>query len=194
MTSVYFPWRWSPSTKGSSRKGRNCCWRRNSFKRRVDPYMERGQKWKWHSYVPWKFTIYLNWRFDERSKYFCKGGQLWGMDKLSGEATLPFSFLPFLFYKGRQIKRKINSHREQILSLKSWPFFVSPSVSREANRKSHNCSLWLGRIGQSVGHVTRKSEVLGSIPGLATSFRFSFCWFKRGSCQLLAKVCAGSTG
>ena len=31
-----------------------------------------------------------------------------------------------------------------------------------------------GRIAQSVGHLTRKSEVLGSIPGLATYFRFSF--------------------
>ena len=31
-----------------------------------------------------------------------------------------------------------------------------------------------GRIAQSVGHLPRKSEVLGSIPGLATYFRFSF--------------------
>ena len=31
-----------------------------------------------------------------------------------------------------------------------------------------------GREAQSVGHLTRKSEVLGSIPGLATYFRFSF--------------------
>ena len=51
-----------------------------------------------------------------------------------------------------------------------------------------------GRVAQSVGHLTRKSEVLGSIPGLATYFRFSFRFFKRGSCQLLAKVCARSTG
>ena len=36
--------------------------------------------------------------------------------------------------------------------------------------------------------------VLGSIPGLATYFRFSFRFFKKGSCQLLAKVCARSTG
>ena len=50
------------------------------------------------------------------------------------------------------------------------------------------------RIEQSVGHLTRKSGVLGSIPGLATYFRFSFRFFKKGSCQLLAKVCAGSTG
>ena len=31
-----------------------------------------------------------------------------------------------------------------------------------------------GGIAQSVGHLTCKSEVLGSIPGLATYFRFSF--------------------
>ena len=34
--------------------------------------------------------------------------------------------------------------------------------------------MWPGRVAQSVGHLTRKSEVLGSIPGLATYFRFSF--------------------
>ena len=51
-----------------------------------------------------------------------------------------------------------------------------------------------GRIAQSVGHLTSKSGVLGSIPGLATYFRFSFRFFKKGSCQLLAKVCARSTG
>ena len=49
------------------------------------------------------------------------------------------------------------------------------------------------RIAQSVGHLTCKSGVLGSIPGLARYFRFSFRFFKKGSCQLLAKVCALST-
>ena len=51
-----------------------------------------------------------------------------------------------------------------------------------------------GRVAQSVGHLTRKSGVLGSIPGLATYFLFSFRFFKKGSCQLLAKVCVRSTG
>ena len=51
-----------------------------------------------------------------------------------------------------------------------------------------------GRVAQSVGHLTRKSGVLGSIPGLATYFCFSFRFFKKGGCQLLAKVCARSTG
>ena len=51
-----------------------------------------------------------------------------------------------------------------------------------------------GHVAQSVGHLTRKSGVLSSIPGLATYFRFSFRFFKKGSCQLLAKVCARSTG
>ena len=55
-------------------------------------------------------------------------------------------------------------------------------------------NIWPGRVAQSVGHLTRKSGVLGSIPGLATYFRFSFHFFKKGSCQLLAKVCARSTG
>ena len=50
------------------------------------------------------------------------------------------------------------------------------------------------RVAQSVGHLTRKSGALGSIPGLATYFRFSFRFFKKGSCQLLAKVRARSTG
>ena len=49
-------------------------------------------------------------------------------------------------------------------------------------------------LARSVGHLTRKSGVLGSIPGLETYFRFSFRFFKKGSCQLLAKVCARSTG
>ena len=51
-----------------------------------------------------------------------------------------------------------------------------------------------GRVAQSVGHLTRKPGVLRSIPGLATYFRFSFRFFKKGSCQLLATVCARSTG
>ena len=51
-----------------------------------------------------------------------------------------------------------------------------------------------GCVERSVGHLNRKSGVLGSIPGLATYFHFSFRFFKKGSCQLLAKVCARSTG
>ena len=51
-----------------------------------------------------------------------------------------------------------------------------------------------GHIVQSVGHLICKSGVLGSIPGLATYFRFSVHFFKKGSCQLLANVYARSTG
>ena len=39
-------------------------------------------------------------------------------------------------------------------------------------------SLWPSRVAQSVGHLTCKSGVLGSIPGLATYFCFSFGFFK----------------
>ena len=35
---------------------------------------------------------------------------------------------------------------------------------------------------------------VNGVPGLATYFRFSFRFFKKGSCQLLAEVCARSTG
>ena len=38
----------------------------------------------------------------------------------------------------------------------------------------------MGRVAQSVGHLTRKSGVMGSIPSLATHFCFSFCFFKKG--------------
>ena len=55
-------------------------------------------------------------------------------------------------------------------------------------------NIQLGCVAQSVGHPTCKSGVLGSIPGLATYFRFSFHFFKKGRCQLLVKVCARSTG
>ena len=68
-----------------------------------------------------------------------------------------------------------------------------PEPSKTSNSFVPTC-YQPGRVAQSVGHLTRKSGVLGSIPGLATYFRFSFRFFKKGSCQLLAKVCARSTG
>ena len=78
--------------------------------------------------------------------------------------------------------------------------------TKKDSKKSHdkhvqisdNSSLFYlvkpGCVVQLVGHLTCKSEVLGSIPGLATYFHFSFRWFRRGDCQLPAKVCAWSTG
>ena len=64
----------------------------------------------------------------------------------------------------------------------------------EANKSSLTFHRGPGRVAQSVEHLTRNSEVLGSILGLATYFPFSFRFFKKGSCQLLVKVCARSTG
>ena len=46
-------------------------------------------------------------------------------------------------------------------------YFDDPSLSKVSSAAP------LGRLAQSVGHLTRKSEVLGSVPGLATYFRFS---------------------
>ena len=50
------------------------------------------------------------------------------------------------------------------------------SVSGDFPSYSQSCVLLnkLGCVAQSVGHLTRKSEVLGSISGLATYLRFSF--------------------
>ena len=44
-----------------------------------------------------------------------------------------------------------------------------------------------GHVAQSVGHLTRKSEVLGSIPGLGTYFRFSFRFFNKGKLSVTGK-------
>ena len=71
-----------------------------------------------------------------------------------------------------------------------WGEVCGPYCNFETNERG----LRPGRVAQSVGRLTRKSGVLGSIPGLETYFRFSFRFFKKGSCQLLAKVCARSTG
>ena len=81
-----------------------------------------------------------------------------------------------------------------MLSKKLLSMFYRSSRYREVELKASITSNWPGRVAQSVGHLTRKSGVPGSIPGLATYFRFSFRFFKKGSCQLLAKVCARSTG
>ena len=46
-------------------------------------------------------------------------------------------------------------------------------------RSALPCLSQPGRVAQSVGHLTRKEGVLGSIPGLATYFRFSFPFSRR---------------
>ena len=77
------------------------------------------------------------------------------------------------------------------ISLQNCPSYYYPLLFGALGELIHQHG---GCVAQSVGHLTRKSGVLGSIPGLATYFRFSFRFFKKGSCQLLAKVCARSTG
>ena len=87
------------------------------------------------------------------------------------------------------VKQQCNNSKIYVLSRRAYGF-----PSRQFVIVSHALQMnWPDRVAQSVGHLTRKSEVLGSIPGLATYFRFSFRFFKKGSCQLLAKVCARST-
>ena len=42
--------------------------------------------------------------------------------------------------------------------------------------------------------LEHEKSFITSGPGPTAYFRFPFCWFRKGSCQLLAKVCAFSTG
>ena len=49
-------------------------------------------------------------------------------------------------------------------------------------------------INQKSFFFTEYVRTCVRIPGLATYFCFSFRFFKKGSCQLLAKVCAQSIG
>ena len=79
------------------------------------------------------------------------------------------------------------------LPFQNWVYFYKKGICFEGS-KIVPLSLKAGRVAQSVGHLTRKSGVLGLMPGPATYFRFSFRFFKKGSCQLLVKVCARSTG
>ena len=81
---------------------------------------------------------------------------------------------------------------QYLFGYKIMDIFLPKQSKRSTSTLYEDLDLWgLFRKGKS---RTRKSGVLGSIPGLATYFRFSFRFFKKGSCQLLVKVCAKSTG
>ena len=45
-----------------------------------------------------------------------------------------------------------------------------------------------GRVAQSVGHLTRKSEVLGSIPGLTIYFRFFLPLIQEGQLSITGET------
>ena len=84
---------------------------------------------------------------------------------------------------------------EQILPKAGLEFKTARSVGKHLTHRATGAPpLQPGHIVQSVGHLTHKSGFLGSLPGLATYFHFSFRFFKKGSCQLLAKICARCTG
>ena len=89
---------------------------------------------------------------------------------------------------------KLNQNRSMNEGSRAMTMFFSKNSHRDLDLGIALLFVKPGRVAQSVGHLTRKSGVLSSIPGLATYFRFSFRFFKKGSCQLLAKVCARSTG
>ena len=89
-------------------------------------------------------------RVDSFSKRFGRPGKRTRAQKLSSlDVGCCFFFFFFFFGGGGGV---LNSPLRQYVSLYRTP----------------------GRVAQSVGHLTRKSGVLGSIPGLATYFHFSF--------------------
>ena len=81
----------------------------------------------------------------------------------------------------------IQYYRNMTVFVRMYISHISPSLSL-------SLSISLSLVAQSIRYLTRKSGALGSIPGLATYFRFSFRFFKKDSCQLLAKVCNQPNG
>ena len=66
-------------------------------------------------------------------------------------------------------------HLDHLVMLSTSVEIFPAKMFKHASCSSMLDTLQPGRVAQSVGHLTSKSEVLGSIPGLATYFRFSFC-------------------
>ena len=77
-----------------------------------------------------------------------------------------------------------NENMRQTLKIRYFPL----------TQDTYQYTLQSGYVGQSVAPLTQEPKVPGSNPGPATYFHFSFRWIKKGSCQLLTKVCAQSTG
>ena len=101
-------------------------------------------------------------------------------------AQIKRTFSPCVAYPTANNRTQLTSNQSDVVA--------GSSMGVSSSSQSGPTATSSGRVAQSVGHLTRKSGILGSIPGLATYFRFSFRFFKKGSCQLLAKACARSTG
>ena len=102
--------------------------------------------------------------------------------------------LPIFFFLQNIVSPQAAQFELHVFVIYRWTYALLMHFSFDFEKPVCLLHVAPGRVAQSVGHLTRKSGVLGSIPGLATYFRFSFRFFKKGSCQLLAKVCARSTG
>ena len=66
--------------------------------------------------------------------------------------------------------------------IKEWTGMILPAQQRQLKTELIGKGLFYkksfvvpqSRVAQSIGHLSRKSEILGSIPGLATYVLFSF--------------------
>ena len=67
-------------------------------------------------------------------------------------------------------------------------------------RRASSSSFYIPLFGEARPHITvdsasdLRAKFMALIHGPATYFGFSFHFFKKGSCHLLAKVCVQSTG
>ena len=97
-----------------------------------------------------------------------------------GFVYIYFSLLSFLLSLSLPLE---NAHDRMIYCIKSTPLPTHRNCDKHMYLRTPKYQPSLnpcgvardlpGRVAQSVGYLTRKSEVLGSIPGLATYFRFS---------------------
>ena len=93
----------------------------------------------------------------------------------------PFFFLSTffeLYHIVMEISWTKNVERKKE-GINTWKNIPEKAGSQSHNATSHYqfiykiLTFYLERVARSVGHLTRKSGVLGSIPSLATYFRFS---------------------
>ena len=71
------------------------------------------------------------------------------------------------------IQREIKIKGQKLDTVTSFKY-LGVFVSDDGSNPEILSRIKTGRVAQSMGHLTHTSEVLGSIPGLATYFRFSF--------------------
>ena len=193
-----------PSDSGSSFKAKF----HEVFDKNVLPYVESDSIIRAWNYTPMRF-----WQNQLNFPVWCAPtGCGMSYDHLSRDIP-GFAKSMFMFHVYYQIGRILFELKAPLPTVQSWNAFDNSFDAKSYEKICAEFNVdkntgWRQKLDAKGGpgiifnYITStryqplkgKSGVLGSIPGLATYFRFSFRFFKKGSCQLLAKVCAWSTG